>query len=74
VDHEDATDALLLQSIARGDRAAFNEFYRRMAPWLLVRLRRRCRDEDLIADTLQETFVTIWRTSSGYTGAGSLAG
>jgi RNA polymerase sigma-70 factor (ECF subfamily) len=35
----------LLRRAARGDRAAFEEFYRRTSPWLAVRLRRRCADE-----------------------------
>ncbi|NUT50523.1 MAG: RNA polymerase subunit sigma-24, partial [Saccharothrix sp.] len=35
----------LVRAIARGDRAAFEQLYRRTSPWLAVRLRRRCADE-----------------------------
>ncbi|QSB12985.1 sigma-70 family RNA polymerase sigma factor [Natronosporangium hydrolyticum] len=52
----------LLRRVARGDRSAFDEFYRRTAPWLTVRLRRRCADEDLVAEVLQETYLAVWRS------------
>jgi ABC-2 type transport system ATP-binding protein len=32
----------LVRLVARGDRAAFDELYRRTSPWLAIRLRRRC--------------------------------
>jgi RNA polymerase sigma-70 factor (ECF subfamily) len=31
----------LVQLVAKGDRAAFDELYRRTSPWMAVRLRRR---------------------------------
>jgi RNA polymerase sigma-70 factor, ECF subfamily len=58
----------LLRLVARGDRAAFEQLYRRTAPWLTVRLRRRCADEQLVAEVMQETYLAVWRA------AGSLAG
>jgi RNA polymerase sigma-70 factor, ECF subfamily len=58
----------LLRRVAKGDRAAFEEFYRRTSPWLAVRLRRRCADEQTVAEVLQETYLAVWR------GAGSFAG
>lgn len=67
-------DEALLHRVGRGDRAAFDALYRRTAPWLAVRLRRRCDDDELAADVLQETFLSVWRMASGFTGQGSAAG
>jgi len=53
----------LLRRTARGDRRAFDELYRRTAPWLVVRLRRRCADEDVVAEVLQETYLAVWRSA-----------
>src|SRR5262245_748087 len=67
----------LVRRVARGDRVAFDELYRRTSPWLAVRLRRRCADDDLIADVLQETYLAVWRAAAAFTGAavdGSAAG
>ncbi|WFE47764.1 RNA polymerase sigma factor [Verrucosispora sp. WMMD1129] len=66
----------LLRRIARGDGAAFDELYRRTSPWLLFRLRRRCADDDLIADVIQETYLAVWRAADSYAGmsAGSAVG
>ncbi len=47
----------LVRRTAAGDRRAFDELYRRTSPWLLARLRRRCADDDLVADVLQETYL-----------------
>ncbi|MDW5330300.1 RNA polymerase sigma factor [Plantactinospora sp. KLBMP9567] len=54
----------LLRRVARGDRRAFDELYRRTAPWLTVRLRRRCADDDVVAEVLQETYLAVWRSAS----------
>lgn len=61
----------LLHRIARGDRRAFDELYRRTSPWLAVRLRRRCADQDVVAEVLQETYLAVWRSagSSAYASA-----
>jgi hypothetical protein len=45
----------LVRLVAGGDRAAFDELYRRTSPWLAVRLRRRCHDDELVAEVLQDT-------------------
>ncbi|GID27692.1 RNA polymerase sigma factor [Paractinoplanes brasiliensis] len=58
----------LVRRVARGDRRAFDELYRRTAPWLEVRLRRRCADPDVIADVLQETYLAVWRAAGSFTG------
>jgi RNA polymerase sigma-70 factor (ECF subfamily) len=61
----------LLRRIARGDRAAFEEFYRLTAPWLAVRLRRRCADEEIVAEVLQESYLAVWRAAGAFVGAGA---
>jgi RNA polymerase sigma-70 factor, ECF subfamily len=59
----------LVRLVAGGDRAAFDELYRRTSPWLAVRLRRRCHDDDLVAEVLQETYLAIWRAAAAFAGA-----
>jgi RNA polymerase sigma factor (sigma-70 family) len=59
----------LVRHVARGDRSAFDELYRRTAPWLEVRLRRRCADSEMVADVLQETYLVVWRAADGFAGA-----
>jgi RNA polymerase sigma-70 factor (ECF subfamily) len=65
-DHE------LLQAVARGDRAALEALYRRHAPWLTVRLSRRCADPGLVEEVVQDTFVAVWRGAGRYRGAGEV--
>ncbi|MGC4805983.1 RNA polymerase sigma factor [Micromonospora sp. DT233] len=59
----------LVRRVASGDRRAFDELYRRTSPWLLTRLRRRCADDDVVADVMQETYLTVWRAAGGFAGA-----
>jgi RNA polymerase sigma-70 factor, ECF subfamily len=59
----------LVRRVARGDRAAFEQLYRRTAPWLAVRLRRRCADDQLVAEVMQETYLAVWRAAGGFAGA-----
>jgi RNA polymerase sigma-70 factor (ECF subfamily) len=66
VDNDD--EAQLVRRCARGDRAAFDELYRRTAPMLAVRLRRRCADEDLVAEVMQETYLAVWRAAGSFAG------
>ncbi|MER5355461.1 RNA polymerase sigma factor [Kitasatospora sp. NPDC002551] len=54
--------------MARGDRAAFEELYRRTSPWLAVRLRRRCADEQIVAEVMQETYLAVWRAAGSFAG------
>ncbi|MCX4615514.1 MULTISPECIES: RNA polymerase sigma factor [Streptomyces] len=62
----------LVRLVARGDRAAFEELYRRTAPWMVLRLRRRCADEQIVAEVMQETYLAVWRAAGAF--AGSSAG
>ncbi|MGW0873362.1 RNA polymerase sigma factor [Streptomyces sp. NPDC002740] len=59
----------LVRLVAKGDRAAFEELYRRTSPWLAVRLRRRCVDEQIVAEVLQETYLAVWRAAGAFAGA-----
>ena len=58
-----------MRAVARGDRAAFEELYRRTSPWLAVRLRRRCADEQVVAEVMQETYLAVWRAAGSFAGA-----
>ena len=64
----------LLRRVASGDRAAFDEFYARTAPWVTVRLRRRCADDDMVAEALQETFLAVWRAADSFVGSDTSRG
>ena len=59
----------LVRRIAAGDRRAFDELYRRTSPWLLARLRRRCADDDVVADVMQETYLAVWRAAGNFAGS-----
>ena len=67
VEGVEADDGELLRRTARGDEAAFDELWRRHAPWLLLRLRRRAPEE--AGDLLQETFLAAWRNAASFRGA-----
>ncbi|MDI6098990.1 RNA polymerase sigma factor [Actinoplanes sp. NEAU-A12] len=72
-----ADEEELVRRTAAGDRRAFDELYRRTSPWLLTRLRRRCSDDDVVADVMQETYLAVWRAAGGFAGvsaSGSAAG
>lgn len=64
-----ADEEELVRRVARGDQAAFDELYRRTSPWLLVRLRRRCADDDVVAEVMQETYLAVWRAAGAFAGA-----
>lgn len=68
------SDDELLRATASGDRQAFEVYYRRNAPWLEIRLRRRCGDADVAADVVQETFLAVWRAAASYRGTGQAGG
>jgi RNA polymerase sigma-70 factor (ECF subfamily) len=67
-----ATDEALLEAVAGGDRAALRALYERHAPWLTVRLARRCADADTVDDAVQDTFVAVWKSARRYDGRGSV--
>lgn len=66
-------DAALLARIASGDRAALDLLYREHAPWLMLRLSRRCNDPGLVDEVLQDTFVAVWKSAARWDGRGEVA-
>jgi RNA polymerase sigma-70 factor (ECF subfamily) len=63
-------DADLLRATGAGDRTAFETLYGRHAPWLVVRLTRRCNDPALVDEAVQDTFVAVWRGARRWDGRG----
>lgn len=66
------TDAALLRRVAVGDRAALGELYAEHAPWLVLRLTRRCNDPGLVDEVVQDTFVAVWRGAGRWDGRGEV--
>src|SRR2546425_8779763 len=66
-------DRILVDAVAGGDRAALRTLYERHAPWLFVRLSRRCADRGIVEDVVQETFVAVWRRADRYRASGEVA-
>jgi RNA polymerase sigma-70 factor, ECF subfamily len=63
---EPRSDPELVEAIAAGDTGALAELYRRHAPWLQVRLSRRCSDQEAVDDALQDVFVAVWRSAGRF--------
>ncbi len=70
---EPRSDGDLLTAVADRDREALRELYDRHAPWLRARLARRCGDRGVVEEVLQDTFLAVWRTPTGYRGTGDVA-
>jgi len=66
------SDAELLVAVGDGDRRALDELYARHAPWLLLRLGRRCADRAVVEEAVQDTFMTIWRKPLSFAGTGEV--
>ena len=62
----DASDATLLQQIARGDRGAFETIYGRYARSVFGLALRRLGDRGRAEDAVQETFTSVWRAARSY--------
>ena len=67
------SDGDLVAALADGDRAALAELYARHAPWLVLRLTRRCNDPQLVDEAVQDTFVAVWRGARRWSGDGEVA-
>lgn len=65
-------DQTLLEALAGGDLGALRQLYDRHAPWLSVRLMRRCNDREVVSDVLQDTFVAVWQSAERYRGTGEV--
>jgi len=69
----DESDGALLAAVVDGDRAALRTLYERHAPWLVLRLARRCADPCLVEEVVQDTFVAVWKGAKRYRGQGEVA-
>lgn len=67
------SDADLVRAVAEGDRRALEDLYARHAPWLVLRLTRRCNDRHLVDEAVQDTFVAVWRGARRWDGRGAVA-
>ncbi len=68
----DRSDVEVLAAVAGGDRTALRVLYDRHAPWLALRLARRCADPGIVDETLQDTFLAVWRGARRYSGQGDV--
>jgi DNA-directed RNA polymerase specialized sigma24 family protein len=66
-------DAVLVRAVAGGEGDALAVLYAGHAPWLVVRLTRRCNDADLVDEAVQDTFVAVWRSAGRWDGRGEVA-
>jgi RNA polymerase sigma-70 factor (ECF subfamily) len=65
-------DVEVLAAVAEGDRPALRVLYDRHAPWLALRLARRCADPGVVDETIQDTFLAVWRGAGRYRGQGDV--
>jgi RNA polymerase sigma-70 factor (ECF subfamily) len=70
---DDATDEEVLAAVTDGDRRALRLLYERHAPWLVLRLTRRCADPGLVEEVVQDTFVAVWKGAKRFRGEGDVA-
>jgi RNA polymerase sigma-70 factor (ECF subfamily) len=66
VTFDTATDGELLSRVGTGDRAAFEEIYRRFARPVLGLALRRLGDRGRAEDATQEAFASVWRSARSY--------
>ena len=59
-------DAVLIERTGRGDRAAFEELYRRFARPVLAMALRQLGDNGRAEDATQDTFAAVWRSAKSY--------
>ncbi|GAA2576789.1 RNA polymerase sigma factor [Winogradskya consettensis] len=72
---EQSSDAQLLRAVAAEDMGALRLLYLRHAPWIRLRLARRCADADVVEAAVQDTFVAVWHDARNYReGGGEAAG
>jgi RNA polymerase sigma-70 factor (ECF subfamily) len=72
VTRSEPSDADLLAAVSDGERSALRALHERHAPWLSLRLQRRCNDADRVDDALQDTFVAVWRGAARWDGSGEV--
>ncbi len=69
----ETTDGDLIAALRDGDARALRELYDRHAPWLVLRLSRRCADPAIVEEVVQDTFLALWRGAGRYRGQGEVA-
>ncbi len=70
---EPMDDRALLAAVADHDREALRMLYDRHAPWLALRLARRCADPGTVDEVVQDTFVAVWKGAGRFRGEGDVA-
>jgi len=70
--HAEQEDRALVVRIARGDRSALEQLYRRNADWMTARLESRCGNPELVDTAIQDTFVSVWKSAKKYRGDGAV--
>ncbi|WP_138468830.1 RNA polymerase sigma factor [Poseidonocella sp. HB161398] len=65
-------DQLLLQAVARGEKAAMHALYQRHHDALYAFLRGRCEDEATAMDALQDAMMEVWRNAGRFSGKSSV--
>jgi RNA polymerase sigma-70 factor, ECF subfamily len=67
------SDLDLIAEVVERDEGALRLLYERHAGWMSARLLRRCADPEIVADVLQDTFVSAWNGASKFRGEGDVA-
>jgi RNA polymerase sigma-70 factor (ECF subfamily) len=70
---EGASDIILLQRVAKGDRTAFAELYRRLQRPLFGYLMKLVREREMVEDVLNETLMGVWRQAARFEGRSSVS-
>ncbi|HEY4162034.1 MAG TPA: sigma-70 family RNA polymerase sigma factor [Dongiaceae bacterium] len=69
---EGPSDTVLLQRVAKGDRTAFAELYRRLQRPLFGYLMKLVREREMVEDVLNETLMEVWRQAARFEGRSSV--
>lgn len=69
----DLDDAGVLAAVAQADVTALRILYDRHAPWLALRLSRRCSDAMVVEEAVQDTFTAVWRGAGRWSQQGEVA-
>jgi RNA polymerase sigma-70 factor (ECF subfamily) len=67
------SDGDLLRAVTDRDCDALRGLYDRHAPWLRARLLRRCGDEAVVEEVVQDVFVAVWSKPGSWSGTGEVA-
>ncbi|MET9431096.1 MULTISPECIES: sigma-70 family RNA polymerase sigma factor [unclassified Streptomyces] len=68
------SDEALLTAVARGDQTALRALYERHAAAMLRLIRRLTSDQGVSEEILQEAWLAVWRSASGFRGDSSVRG